>query len=143
MSLSFPEVVRFLSYEIEFLLNYSIIWFQSTKFLYCPLESFIVDQDTWLHYWSKYIQMQCYKFYIFYDILYPELSLCWILVNIFFVLFWPPIFSDDILLSLYFSTTNISHVTNNTSRSLHNKLYILVSNYQSKLRFSSPRYRWP
>jgi hypothetical protein len=30
--LLFPEVVQFLSYEIEFLLKYNIIWFQFTKF---------------------------------------------------------------------------------------------------------------
>ena len=42
MPFSFPEVVRFLSYEIEFLLNYNILYFQFTNFLYCPLELFIV-----------------------------------------------------------------------------------------------------
>ena len=43
MHFSFPEVVRFLSYEIESLLHYNSLWLQSTKLSYCPLELFIVQ----------------------------------------------------------------------------------------------------
>ncbi len=39
--LSFPAIVHYLSYEIEFLSNYNILWFQSIKFHYCQLELFI------------------------------------------------------------------------------------------------------
>jgi len=34
LSFSFQEVVKFLTYEIEFLLKYNILWFKSTNFPY-------------------------------------------------------------------------------------------------------------
>ena len=111
------EVVRLLSYEIEFLLNNNILWFQSTKFPYCP-------------------NKRCYKFQWFYKSqLSNLLTLIYVCRNIcnvrhdlslslsiiktqgqilkickqLFFSFWQTIFTADAILSLSLSTKNNLH----------------------------------